>query len=113
MILLSEDEELEEIQRRKLLELQRQIAEARRREEMRRQLEMQKQAILRRILSSEARERLTRIKMVRPEFAERLELELIRLAQAGRLPIPLSDDQLKMILKRLQGGRRETKIKFR
>jgi len=113
MVLLSEDEELEEIQRRKLLELQRQIAEARRREEMRRQLEMQKQAILRRILTSEARERLVRIKMVRPEFAERLELELIRLAQAGRLPIPLNDEQLKTILKRLQGGRRETKIKFR
>ena len=110
---MSEDEELEEIQRRKLLELQRQIAEARRREEMRRQLEMQKQAILRRILTSEARERLVRIKMVRPEFAERLELELIRLAQAGRLPIPLNDEQLKTILKRLQGGRRETKIKFR
>lgn len=110
---MSEDEELEEIRRRKLLELQRQLAEARQREEMRRQLEIQKQTILRRILTSEARERLVRIKMVRPEFAERLELELIRLAQAGRLPIPLNDKQLKTILKRLQGGRRETKIKFR
>ncbi|MHA1594671.1 MAG: DNA-binding protein [Candidatus Baldrarchaeia archaeon] len=111
--MLEEDAELEALRRRRLLELQRELEEARRREELRRQMEEQKAAILRRILTPDARERLTRIKMVRPTFAEQLELELIRLAQTGRVQLPITDDMLKEILKRLYSTRREPKIKFR
>lgn len=110
---MEEDAELEALRRRRLLELQRELEEARRREELRRQMEEQKAAILRRILTPDARERLTRIKMVRPTFAEQLELELIRLAQTGRVQLPITDDMLKEILKRLYSTRREPKIKFR
>jgi len=76
-----------------------------------RQLEAQKQALLRQILSPEARQRLTNLNMVKPEFTEQLELQLIQLAQAGKLPIPLSDAQLKQILIQLQSRKRETKIR--
>jgi programmed cell death protein 5 len=74
-------------------------------------LEAQKQALLRQILSPEARQRLTNLKMVKPEFTDQLELQLIQLAQAGKLPIPLSDVQLKQILIQLQSRKRETKIR--
>lgn len=107
------DEELEEIRRRKMLELQRQIAEAQRQEELRREMEAQKQAALRQILTPEARERLANLKMVKPSFAEQLEVQLIQLAQSGRIKLPITDEMLKKILLQLQGAKRETKVKFR
>ena len=75
------------------------------------QLEMQKQELLRQILSPEARQRLANLKMIKPEFTEQLELQLIQLAQSGKLPIPMSDAQLKQILIQLQSRKRETKIR--
>ena len=107
---MSEDE-LEELRRKKLLALQQKYSEEQRQAQMDEQLELQKQALLRKILSSEARQRLTNLKMVRPEFTEQLELQLIQLAQQGKLPIPLSDAQLKQILAQLQSQKRETKIR--
>ncbi|HDI06772.1 MAG TPA: DNA-binding protein [Candidatus Bathyarchaeota archaeon] len=108
---MSDEAELEELRRRKLLELQQRLAEEQRRAQAQQQLELQKQAILRRILTPEARQRLTNIKMVRPEFASQLELQLIQLAQQGRLPIPLGDKQLKAILAQLQAQKRDIKIR--
>ncbi|MDH7564457.1 MAG: DNA-binding protein [Candidatus Bathyarchaeota archaeon] len=105
------DEELEGIRRRKLSALQRQMNEEQKQAQMQQQLELQKQAILRSILSPEARQRLTNLKMIKPEFTEQLELQLIQLAQQGKLPIPLSDAQLKQILVQLQSVKRETKIR--
>jgi programmed cell death protein 5 len=104
------DEELEEIRRRKLVAMQ-QRGDEQKQAQIERQLEAQKEALLRKILSPEARQRLTNLKMVKPEFTEQLELQLIQLAQAGKLPIPLSDAQLKQILIQLQSRKRETKIR--
>jgi programmed cell death protein 5 len=104
------DEELEEIRRRKLLAMQ-QAEDRQKQGQAERQLEAQKQALLRQILSPEARQRLTNLNMVKPEFTEQLELQLIQLAQTGKLPIPMSDAQLKQILIQLQSRKRETKIR--
>jgi programmed cell death protein 5 len=71
---------------------------------------MQKEKLLRAILSPEARSRLNNLKIVRPDFAEQLELQLIQLAQDRRLPLPLSDDQLKQILVELQNRKRDIRI---
>lgn len=105
------EKELEELRRRKLLELQRKVDEEQKRVQVGQQLELQKQALLRSILTSEARQRLTNLKMVKSDFTAQLELQLIQLAQQGKLPIPLGDEQLKQILIQLQGRRRETKIR--
>jgi programmed cell death protein 5 len=105
------EEEIEELRRRRLLELRRRLAEEQQRAEVQRQIEVQKRALLRRILTSEARSRLTNLKMVKPEFAEQLELQLIQLAQQGRISIPVTDEQLKEILVRLQSSRRKIKIR--
>lgn len=108
---MSNDEEVEELRRRKLLELRRRLTEEQQRAQVKQQVEIQKQALLRRILTADARSRLTNIKMVKPEFAEQLELQLIQLAQQGRINIPMTDEQLKEILLRLQSDRREFKIR--
>jgi programmed cell death protein 5 len=50
------------------------------------------------------------LKMVKKEFTEQLEMQLIQLAQMGKAPIPMSDTQLKQILIQLQSRKRETKI---
>ena len=105
------DEELEEIRRRKLLAMQQRSSDEQKQAQMERQMEAQKQALLRQILSPEARQRLTNLNMIKPEFTEQLELQLIQLAQTGKLPIPISDAQLKQILIQLQSRKRETKIR--
>ncbi|MEM2282758.1 MAG: DNA-binding protein [Candidatus Hadarchaeales archaeon] len=105
------DEELEQIRQRKLLEMQARMAEQARQEELRQQLEAQKVAILRQILTPEARARLTNLKMTRPEIAEQLELQLIQLAQAGRITRPVTDEELKEALSRLFVRKREIKIR--
>jgi len=105
------DDELEELRRRKLSALQHQLTDEQKQAQLQQQLEVQKQAMLRNILSPEARQRLTNLKMVKPDFTEQLELQLIQLAQQGKLPVPLSDQQLKQILTQLQTRRRETRIR--
>lgn len=105
------EEELEELRKRKLMELQQRLSQEQQKIQMQQQIVMQKQAVLRRILTAKARQRLTNLKMVKPDFAEQLELQLIQLAQQGRVNIPITDEQLKDILFRLQSGRRNIKIR--
>ena len=105
------DEELEYLRKRRLTEYQRALAGEQRKAQVEQQVESQKQALLRAILTPEARQRLTNIKMVKPEFAEQLEMQLIQLAQAGKLRSPMTDAQLREILIRLQPQRRDIKIR--
>lgn len=104
------DEELNAIRRKKLSALQQRVSDEQKQGQVDQQIEAQKQALLKQILSPEARQRLTNLKMVKPEFTEQLELQLIQLAQMGKVPIPMSDAQLKQILIQLQSRKRETKI---
>jgi programmed cell death protein 5 len=106
-----DEEELEELRRRKLLALQQKVSDEQRQAQIEQQVELQKQELLKKILTPEARQRLTNLRMVRPEFTDQLELQLIQLAQQRKLPIPLSDEQLKQILAQLQAQKRETKIR--
>jgi len=103
----TEDAELAAIQKRKLLSLQRRMAE----QQKKLQVEAQKQAALRVIMTPEARQRLNNLKLVRPEFAEQIELQLIQAAQTGKVKLPITDEQLKEVLIRLQSQRRETRIR--
>lgn len=109
---MSEDEEgeLDELRRRRMFELQQRLAQEQQRAQMQQQVEIQKQAILRRILTPEARQRINNLKMVKPDFANALEIQLIQLAQSGKVQTPITDTQLKEILLRLQGQRRDIKI---
>lgn len=72
------------------------------------QMEIMKKAILKKVLTKEATERLGRIKLVKPEVANQLELYLVQLYQAGKIGTMITDEQLKMILEQIS-----TKQKFR
>jgi programmed cell death protein 5 len=104
------DEELEELRRRRMAQYQRSALDEQRRASQQQQ-ERQKQSVLRQILTPEARQRLTNIRMVKPEFAEELEMQLIQLAQSGRLQNQVTDEQLKKTLAQLQSQRRDIKIR--
>ncbi|MCC6011273.1 MAG: DNA-binding protein [Desulfurococcaceae archaeon] len=101
------DEELEELKLRKLAEMRKRIEEER---ERRARIE----AILRQILTPEARERLYNLRLVKPELARALEEQLILLAQSGKVPIPITDEFLKKLLSELyEQTRRDTRITFK
>lgn len=70
-----------------------------------------KENLLRMVLTSDARQRLTKVKIVRPQIAQMVEDQLIQLASAGKLKRVVTDDELKNILLSLQQPKREFKIK--
>lgn len=70
-----------------------------------------KKMILRNILTKEARERLNRIKLVKPDIALQLELYLVQLYQKGKLRGQMNDEQLKTILETLSSGKKFKIIK--
>jgi programmed cell death protein 5 len=110
------DEELENLRKKKLKELQQQAAlqeSLEEQESQRQEFEQQKKMILRAILDSTARERLARIKIARPEIAESIENQLIMLAQNGKLKNKINDKQLRLLLTKLIPKKRDIKIRRR
>ena len=96
-----------------MAQLQAQQGEQQEAEQAREQYEAQKQAVLRKILTPEARQRLANIKLVQPEFAEQLEIQLIQLAQSGRVNLPINDNQLKDLLTKIQSQQTKRDITIR
>jgi programmed cell death protein 5 len=112
------DDELAELRRKKLEQIQRQQQAdsqlyAAQQEQMHQELEAQKQALLRQILAPDARERLSSLRMARPEFVAQIEAQLVMLAQSGRIKSVITDEQLKAILVQAQSRKREISIKRR
>lgn len=68
--------------------------------------------IIRIALTSEARQRLTNIRMVKPDIARIIEEYVIQLAQSGKLNKTIDDEQLKEILGSLQERKKEFKIRW-
>ena len=110
------DDELEAIRKKKLLELQQQqmgSQVALEEETRKKEFDEQKKAVLRQILTTEARERLGRIKVARPETAENIENQLIMFAQSGQLKNKINDEQLRELLSKMIPKKRDIKIKRR
>jgi programmed cell death protein 5 len=111
------DDELEQLRQKRLAELQRQAAVKQgqdvNEEAQRRDFEAKKLMLMRQILIPEARTRIENIRMVKPDFAERVELTLIQLYQSGQLKgqTPLTDEQLKQLLQRMQNKKPDFNIR--
>jgi programmed cell death protein 5 len=70
-----------------------------------------REGVLRMALTSEARQRLSNVKMVKPELASSIEEYVIQLASSGRLKRPLDDEQIKQMLLSLQEKKRDIRIR--
>ena len=60
----------------------------------------------------EARARLTNVKLVKPELAEAIEDQVIKLGASGKITHPVTDEELKGMLGRVDEPRREFKIRY-
>ena len=76
------------------------------------QLEMQKKELLRNMLSPEAYERMSTVRMSSPELYDKVVSSLAYLAQSGKKIGKISDEQLYALLGKMT-ERRETSIQFR
>lgn len=72
-------------------------------EEAKRVEEMKRNA-MRRILSRGAMDRLSRIRLVKPDLAAQLELYLMDLHRSGKIKSEVSEEQMKMILETIGGS---------
>lgn len=117
---MSEDEELERLRAQRQAEMEQQAqsqaqqgqVQRAQEEAYRQQVEAQKRAILAKVLTDEARERLDNIKIANPDFANSIENQLIQLAQSGRLRGRITDEQLKNMLRQFQSSRKEQNIRI-
>jgi len=89
-------DELEEIKARKMQEaLQKQ------------QIQVVKKVATLRYMTKEARERLNRVKLVKPEIAEHVEMALLQAIQLGQIKESITDEQLKKILEEITQSKRK------
>jgi len=72
---------------------------------------MMREAALRMALTSEARQRLANVRMVRPDLANAVEEYVIQLASSGKLRDAVDDLQVKQMLATLQGKKRDITIR--
>ena len=70
-----------------------------------------RERILKVILTSDARQRLTNINMVKPDVAKRIEDTIIQLASTGKLKQAVTDEEIKNYLNEMQEPKREFKIR--
>ncbi|MHA2296986.1 MAG: DNA-binding protein [Candidatus Hodarchaeales archaeon] len=107
---MSEDE-LESLRKKRAAEMQKQLEQQRQQEEAVKEIEARKNAILMSILTEDARQRLSNIKLAKPDIASSLENQLITLAQSRRLTQKIDDYQLRQLLKQIVPKSRDRNIK--
>jgi programmed cell death protein 5 len=110
------DEELEKLRQEKMEQLQDQqggegAEEAR--EAQREQREAQKKALLRQHLTDGARKRLNTVKMSKPDFGERVEQQVLTLAQSGRIQGRIDEEKMKQLLEELKPDEKSFDIRRR
>ncbi|CDF37046.1 unnamed protein product [Chondrus crispus] len=73
-----------------------QVEQQRKKQEV---MQEQRRIMLKQILSNEAREKLSNIRLVKPERAEQVENYILSAAQSGQLPGKISEEQFKDLLR--------------
>ena len=104
-------DDIDEIKKKMLEEMQREIEEEQKRKAEKEIINAQKKALLKYILNSEARGRLERIRMAKPNDAEYIENQLIKLYQMGRIREKIDDEKFKILIKHLIPKKRDIKIR--
>jgi programmed cell death protein 5 len=110
---MAEEDELDALRRRKLQELEYRAQQESVAQEQSKQMDAQKQALMRQLLTPEARERLANLRMTRPDIVDSVENQLITLVQSGRINQQIDDYTLRQILRKIVPKKREIKIERR
>jgi programmed cell death protein 5 len=110
------DEELEDLRQEKMEQLKEQQAGEGGEEAMeaqRQQAEAQKEAMLKQALTDGARKRLNTVQMSKPEFGEKVEQQVVALAQSGRLQGRIDEEKMKQILDEMKPDSKSYDIRRR
>jgi len=81
--------------------------------EQEKQARAAREQMLRVVFTSEARDRLNNIRIVKPDLANSIENQVFQLASSGRLRHQINDDELKQMLGQLQRPKKEFKINWK
>jgi len=80
-------------------------------EQKKKEVEARKDLMLSQILEHDAKERLARIALVRPDQARQIEAQLIQMAQSGQIVEKISEEKLKSMITQLaQGQQKGSKV---
>jgi len=71
-----------------------------------------KENVLKMLLTSEARQRLNNLKIVKPDVASMVENQLIQQATSGQIKHTITDDELKNILSSFKTEKRDFKMRW-
>lgn len=110
------EEELEELRKKKMEQLKEQQGggeQAEAAEAQRQEAEAQKKALLRKALTDGARKRLNTVQMSKPEFGEQVEQQIVALAQSGRLQGKIDEEKMKELLQEMKPESKSFDIKRR
>ena len=109
------DEELEKLREQKREQLKDQMDEEDEEavEAQRQQAEAQKKAILRQHLTDGARKRLNTVKMSKPQVGEKVEQQVVALAQSGRIQGKIDEEKMKQLLSEITPDSKSFDIKRR
>lgn len=96
------DKKLEELKKKKLKEIKEKMgSKGSQKEKMEKQAKMMKKAILRRYLTSDARERLGRVRLAHEDLAKRAEMAILQAVRMRGREKKINEEELKSILRRL------------
>ena len=97
------DEELERLREQKREQMKEQAGgqDEEAMQAQRQQAEAQKKAILRQNLTDGARKRLNTVKMSKPDRGEKIEQQIVALAQSGRIQGKIDEEKMKELLQEL------------
>ncbi|PSQ39571.1 DNA-binding protein [Halobacteriales archaeon SW_5_70_135] len=99
-----DEDELDRLREERMEQLQDRDGEQAREQAKARQqqADAQRKAVLRQYLTDGARKRLNSVKMSKPDFGDRVEQQVVALAQSGRIKDRIDEDQMRELLRELQ-----------
>lgn len=108
-----DDERLEELRKQKMQEMQEQGDQQEAQEAAQQQADAQKQAMLRQYLTDGARKRLNSVRMSKPDFADKVEQQVLAVAQSGRVNGKIDEDKMKELLREMKPDSKSFNIRRR
>ncbi|MFH1256302.1 MAG: DNA-binding protein [Candidatus Diapherotrites archaeon] len=106
------DDELEQLKQKKMEEMKKRMDSEQQQEQAEAQAEMQLNALLRKLLTDEARTRMNNVAMVNKALYLKASQTIVYLFQAGQVEGKLDDVQVKKLLEKLSAaGKKEINIR--
>ncbi|MFC2174557.1 DNA-binding protein [archaeon] len=102
--------DIEALRQKRAAELQAQLADRQVEQEAQQVHELQKDSVLKSILTPEAKSRLTTLKLGNPTLGEQVEKLVVYLAQSGQVS-KIDDTTLKQVLQKISGKKHKITIK--